>query len=156
MPSKPKAKTAKKAPASRKPREAEAEGSEGSQTDPAVITFLRELEHPLKKELEAARQLILAVSPEIREGLKWNAPSFYTTEHFATFNLRTPDRIRLILHTGAKTKETAKTGVKVDDPAGLLEWLAKDRCLVTFSDAKDIQARGAALQAILREWMKSV
>ncbi|MCY1020012.1 DUF1801 domain-containing protein [Pyxidicoccus sp. MSG2] len=150
MPSKPKAKT----PASRKPREGEAEGSGGSQTDPAVITFLRDLEHPLKKELEAVRRLILAVSPEIREGLKWNAPSFYTTEHFATFNLRTPDRIRLILHTGAKTKDTAKTGVKVDDPAGLLEWLAKDRCLVTFNDAKDIQARGAALQGVLREWMK--
>jgi hypothetical protein len=141
MPSKPKAKTPKKAPAA-------------SQTDPAVITFLRDLEHPLKKELEAVRRLILGVSPEIREGLKWNAPSFYTTEHFATFNLRTPDRLRLILHTGAKTKDTAKTGVKVDDPDGLLEWLAKDRCLVTFNDAKDIQARGAALQGVLREWMK--
>src|SRR5262245_41223578 len=59
-----------------------------SQTDPAVIAFLRELDHPLKQEVEAVRQIILGVSPEIREGIKWNAPSFRTTEYFATLNLR--------------------------------------------------------------------
>ena len=154
-PGKPKATAAKKTAASRKPRTVAVEAG-GSRTDPAVIAFLRDLEHPLKRELETVRQLILDASPAIREGIKWNAPSFLTTDHFATFNLRTPDRLRLILHTGAKTKETAKTGVKVEDPAGLLEWLAKDRCLVTFRDGKDIQARGAALQALLREWMKWV
>lgn len=134
----------------------EAASADGARTDPAVIAFLRDLEHPLKVEIDAVRQLILDVSPEIREGLKWNAPSFHTTEHFATFNLRTPDRVRVILHTGAKAKATAKTGVRVEDPAGLLEWLARDRCLVTFSDAEDIQARGPALQAVLREWMKAL
>ena len=164
----PKAKTPKKTPAkkvgearaTKTPRTGTAArgnravSADGSRSDPAAVAFLRDLKHPLKPEIEAVRKLILDVSPEIREGLKWNAPSFHTTEHFATFNLRTPDRVRLILHTGAKTKATAKTGVKVEDPAGLLEWLAKDRCLVTFADAKDIRARGPALQAILREWMK--
>lgn len=154
-PGKQKTTAAKKTAASSKSRTVAVEAG-GSRTDPAVIAFLRELEHPLKRELETVRQLILDASPAIREGIKWNAPSFLTTDHFATFNLRTPDRLRLILHTGAKTKETAKTGVKVEDPAGLLEWLAKDRCLVTFRDGKDIQARGAALQALLREWMKWV
>lgn len=127
--------------------------ADGSRTAPAVAAFLRDLDHPLKAEIEAVRQLILGVSPEIREGIKWNAPSFRTTDDFATFNLRARDCVRLILHTGAKAKDTAKTGVKVADPAGLLEWLAKDRCLVTLRDGKDIQARGAALQALLREWM---
>jgi hypothetical protein len=130
--------------------------SDGEQTDPAVVAFLSDLEHPLKQEIEAVRQLILSASPEIREGIKWNAPSFRTTEYFATFNLRTRDRVRLILHTGAKVKATATTGLRVADPAGLLEWLAKDRCLVTLSDAKDIQAKGAALQALLREWIRWV
>lgn len=124
-----------------------------SQTDPAVIEFLRELEHPLKKEIEAVRKLVLGVSPEIREGIKWNAPSFLTTDHFATFNLRTQDRVRLILHTGAKVKDTAQKGLKIADPAGLLEWLAPDRCLVALSDSKDLQAKRAALEAIVREWI---
>ena len=126
------------------------------QTDPAVVAFLRELDHPMKKEIESVRKLILGASPEIREGIKWNAPSFRTTDYFATFNLRTQDSVRLILHMGAKAKATAKTGVKVADPEGLLEWLAKDRCLVTLGDKKDIQARRAALKALVREWIRWV
>src|SRR5262249_41248554 len=103
-----------------------------AQTDPAVDAFLRDLDHPLKKEIEAVRRIILGVSAEIREGIKWNAPSFRTTDYFATVNLRAKDgeaRVWLILHTGAKKKEAATTGLKITDPAGLLEWLAKDRCL---------------------------
>ena len=39
--------------------------------------------------------------------------------------------------------------MQIAHPAGLLEWLARDRCLVTFSDAKDIQAKRTALQKIV-------
>lgn len=102
------------------------------------------------------RRLILGVDPEIREGIKWNAPSFRTTEHFATFNLRAKDRIRLILHLGAKVKATAKEGIQVADPSGLLEWLARDRCLVSFTDENDLEAKRAALQAVVREWIRWV
>ena len=126
-----------------------------SQTDPAVVAFLRALNHPLKKEIEAVRQIILGVSPEIREGIKWNAPSFRTTEYFATLNLRAKngkDRVWLILHRGAKAKDNTKS-LKIADSAGLLKWLAKDRCLVTFGDAKDIQAKQATLEGIVRAWI---
>jgi hypothetical protein len=71
-----------------------------------------------------------------------------------TFNLRARARVHLILHTGAKEKDTATQGVKVADPSSSLEWLAKDRCLVTLSDGKDLQTRGAALQALLHEWIQ--
>jgi hypothetical protein len=157
-PTKRPAKALKKPSAGRKPLAAAGERSarpepRGSQTDPAVIAFLRELDHPLKQEIEAVRQLILGVSPEIREEIKWNAPSFRTTDHFATFNLRAKERVQLILHTGAKVKDTATKGMKIADPAGLLKWLAKDRCLVALSDGKDIQAKRAALEALMREWI---
>ena len=125
-----------------------------SQTDPAVIAFLRELDHPLKKEIESVRQIILGVSPTIREGIKWNSPSFRTSEYFATLNLR-EGRVWLILHTGAKVKDIAMKG-RIADPAGLLKWLAKNRCLVTFRDGKDIQAKRAALHAIVREWIRQL
>ena len=130
-----------------------------SQTDPAVTAFLRELDHPRKKEIEAVRRIILGVSPEIHEGIKWNAPSFRTTDYFATVNLRAKggeERVWLILHTGAKVKKTATKGMQIADPAGLLKWLAKDRCLVTFAEGKDIQAKRVALEAIVRDWIRQL
>ena len=130
---------------------------DGEQTDPAVSAFLRELDHPRRKEVEAVRQIILGVSPEIREGIKWNAPSFRTTQYFATLNNpRARDRVLLILHKGAKVKGNSTKGMQIADPAGLLKWLAKDRCLVTLGDIKDIQAKRAALEAIIREWMRQL
>ena len=132
---------------------------ESPKTDANVMAFMRELDHPLKREIEAVRQIILGVSPAIREGIKWNAPSFRTTEYFATVNLRAKSgeaRVWLILHTGAKVKKTATTGMKIADPVGLLQWLAKDRCLVTFADSKDIRAKRAVLQAIIREWIRQL
>ena len=46
--------------------------------------------------------------------------------------------------------------MQIADPAGLLKWLARDRCLVTFADGKDIQAKRAALEAIVREWIRQL
>ena len=120
-----------------------------------MIGFLRDLDHPLKAEIELVRKLILGVSPVIREGIKWNAPSFRTSDWFATLNLRArggEERVWLILHMGAKLKGGAAQG-RIADPSGLLEWLSKDRGLVTFKDAKDIQAKRSALQKIVREWI---
>ena len=128
-----------------------------SQTDPAVTAFLRELDHPLKQEIEAVRKIILGVSPEIREGIKWNAPSFRTTDYFATLNNpRARDRVMLILHKGAKVKDNTTKEMQIADPAGLIKWLAKDRCLVTLGDRTDIQAKRSALEAIIREWIRQL
>ncbi|UQA59373.1 DUF1801 domain-containing protein [Polyangium aurulentum] len=163
-PSKPQAKTktktktdspAKPAPRAAAAKRAASPKASGAGAGEDVAAFMRDLDHPLKAEIEGLRQIILGVDPEVREEIKWNAPSFRTTEHFATFNLRTKDSVRIILHTGAKVKESATKGLKIADPAGLLEWLSKDRCLVTFSDGKDIQGKRAALEAILREWIRS-
>src|SRR5262245_35900710 len=90
----------------------------GSQTDPEVAAFLRELDHPLKKEIEAVRQIILGVSPSIRDGIKWNSVSFRTTEFFATIHLRSTDRVQLVFHLGAKVKDNS-TIVQIADPGGL-------------------------------------
>jgi hypothetical protein len=146
-PAKPRAKPAKS------PRAKAVAATGGSQTDPAVLAFLRELEHPLADEINAVREIILGASPDIREEIKWNAPSFRTSEFFATFNLRSKEGVRLVFHTGAKVKASAKDGLQLADPAGLVEWLAKDRGLVTLGDAKDIKAKRTALRALVREWI---
>lgn len=143
---------ARKAAAPKKPRATPAD----SRTDPDVVAFLRALDHPLKSAVESLRQVVLDANPAIREGIKWNSPSFKTVDWFATINLRArngKERVWLILHTGATKKASATTGVPVADPTGLLEWLAKDRCLVTFADRQDVEAKRVALQAIVREWI---
>lgn len=126
-----------------------------ARADPAVVAFLDELDHPHKGAIEAVRQIILGVSPTIREGIKWNAPSFRTTEYFATLNLR-QGRVWLILHTGAKGKADAAKPMEIADPTRLLKWLAKDRCLVTFDDETDVEAKRPALQAIVRAWIRQL
>lgn len=124
-----------------------------SRTDPAVATLVKQLAPPLRFQAEALRKLILAASPEIREEVKWNAPSFRTTEHFATMNVRLPGRLRLVLHAGAKKRKAPPGRAPVPDPEGLLEWLDDDRCMLTFGGLEEVQARGPALQAIVRSWL---
>ncbi len=117
-------------------------------SDPAVVAFIGALEPTLKKQVEVIRKAIRSASPEIEEGIKWNVPSFRTTEWFATFNLR--GGVRLILHTGAKVKKSK--GLVLEDP--LLEWLGTGRAMITFADAKDVKAKSPALKRLITEWIK--
>ena len=59
--------------------------------------FLAALDHPLKTDIEAVRKLILAASPEIADGVKWNSISFRHTDWFATINLRSTTTIQLVM-----------------------------------------------------------
>jgi hypothetical protein len=120
-----------------------------------VTAFLARLEHPLKAEIEAVRALILGADPRIHECIKWNAPSFATTEYFATFKLRPIETVQVVLHTRAKAKPPARP-IRIDDPAGLLRWAAADRCGATCSDRADITAKSGAFVAIVRQWIAQV
>jgi len=121
-----------------------------------VAAYLKALKHPLKKEIEAVRLIILAVSPGISEGIKWNVPSFRTEkEWFATFNVRSQDSLQLVFHLGAKKRESLKP-FKIADPKGLVKWLGEDRVMVTLGAGRDIPANRKAFEAIVRAWIKQV
>jgi hypothetical protein len=102
------------------------------------------------------RSAILNSDPSITESVKWNSPSFKTTEYFATTNLRAKTGVGLVLHFGAKVRSVAVSGDAIDDPGGLLTWVAKDRATLVFGDAKEVKAAKPALQAILRQWIRHV
>jgi len=121
--------------------------------DAEVEEFLKRLDHPLKREIISVRQLILKVDPSISEGIKWNAPSFRTIEYFATVNLRSTDTLQLILHLGAKARKDIKSQPNIDDPAGLLRWLAKDRCMATLGVKKVYTANSKAFANIIKQWI---
>lgn len=135
-----------KAPAKRK--------SKGSDVD----AFLASKRHPLEKEILSVRRMILGMDGSIREEIKWNSVSFRNDhDFFATVNLRSTATVQLILYTGVKKKATAKTGIEVDDPNGLIEkWAAKDRCLVSLGTGAEVEANAAAFTSLLEDWLRFV
>ena len=130
--------------------------STAADTTAAVDAFMSELVHPYKTEVEAMRREVLGAGPGIFEGIKWKSPSFRTHEYFATVNLREKNGIGLILHLGAKVKELGPSGIAVEDPEGLLKWLAPDRASVRFASASEFQGKKAAFKSIIRSWVKHV
>ncbi len=114
------------------------------------------LVHPHKPEIEALRKLMLAVDPSVQEGVKWNAPSFRTSEYFATTHLRAKSGMGVVLHLGAKVRESPSGSVVIDDPTALLKWLGKDRAMVEFADAQAFASAEPAFRAVLKQWVKYV
>lgn len=125
-------------------------------TTDAVDTFMQKLDHPFKKVIEAIREIVIATDPSIAEGIKWNSPSFRTREYFATTHLRAKSGISLVLHLGAAVRDLPEDALQIEDPDGLLKWLAKDRAMVEFSGASDLDAKRNALQDLLRHWIRYV
>ena len=125
-------------------------------TTEAVDAFMDSLQHPFKAEIQAIRSAILGVDPSIAEGIKWNAPSFRTTEYFATTNLREKAGMGVILHLGAKVRDRGPGGLVLQDPAQLLKWLGNDRAMIVFKDRQDLVAKKAAFEGIVRSWLAHV
>lgn len=121
-----------------------------------VEKFIAALDHPAKREIVALRNIIRSVDPAVREGIKWNAPSFYTTEHFATFQLRHKGGVQLVLHMGTKPRPDVQARTSIADPESLLEWRAADRATVTFRDLAEIEKRQAAFVKVMRQWVTFV
>jgi hypothetical protein len=122
--------------------------------DQATTALLDAHKHPLRKELDELRALILSVDASITEGVKWNTASFRTTDWFATLN--GPKHVKepmMILHAGAKAKGIVMKN-HIEDPDGLLKWLSNDRAQIVFKDMKDIRAKEKALQAIVKTWIQ--
>ncbi len=131
-------------------------GKGGGAAPPDVEAFIHALEHAHKDAILAARAIILGADPSIAESVKWNAPSFATSEHFATFHLRHKAGIQVVLHLGAKPRPDATVRDEIADPAGLLDWRSPDRAVVVFRDAADVADKRAAFASVIREWVRHV
>jgi hypothetical protein len=120
-----------------------------------VADFLEKLEHPLKKEIEEVRKIILNVDKNLTEHIKWNAPSFcHKGDDRITFNLQGKDFFRLIFHCGAKVKDAQAKSRLFEDNTGLLDWAANDRAVAKFTDMKDVKAKKKALITTVSAWLE--
>lgn len=108
----------------------------------SVEHFMANLDHPLKAEVEALRAIIKGVNPNIREEIKWNAPSFsyIDKDYIATFHLRATQHVHLVFHNPAIAS--------IDSP--ILEGDYVDRRMAYFLNMEDVQAKKAALEAVVQ------
>ena len=121
-----------------------------------VQAFLDALDHPRKPEILALRRIILGADAAIAEGIKWNAPSFRTSEWFATFHLRAKAGVQVILHFGARVRDRSGARAAIADPQSILTWLADDRASAAFRDLPDVEAKRSAFATVIREWIRHV
>ena len=110
---------------------------------PTVDEFMAAIDHPYKAEVQAVREIILGVHPDITEQVKWNAPSFSYKGYLATFTLHRREYAMLIFHDGAT----------LDDQDGLLEGDYPDRRMVYFHSLGDVAAKRPRLEFAIREWI---
>jgi len=122
----------------------------------AAEEFMSRLEHPLKREIEEVRAVIVGTNLGFTEQIKWNAPSFCIDgEDRITFQLKGEKFFRLIFHCGAKVKARKGEGRLIDDDSGLLEWAADDRAIAVFSDMNDVRAKRQRLESVIGRWVEA-
>ena len=110
----------------------------------AVDAYMATLNHPLKAEAQALREIIKGVHKDITEEVKWNAPSFSYKGYLVTFNLRPTDHVHLIFHNGAL----------LDDQGGWLEGDYVDRRMVYFRTMDEVVAKKPKLVKAIKQWIK--
>ncbi len=117
--------------------------------------FFNNLQEPRKAEVEVLRKIILGAESELKEHLKWNAPS-YTFHHDdrITFNLFNPSFTQLVFHAGAITKEDKKSPPVFKDETGLLEWKSNIRATVTFNSIEQVNEHKEDLIRIIKKWLE--
>jgi hypothetical protein len=111
----------------------------------AVESYMSEIDHPFKAEMEAVRAIILGVSDKISERIKWNAPSFFYKEDLGAFHPRATEYAHLIL--------LFPDGEGMDDKSGLLEGNHKDRREAKFHSLDDVKAKKRALEKLVKNWV---
>lgn len=120
-------------------------------TKTEVEQYLDGSEHPLTAALSELCDVIRGVDPRIDESIKWNAPSFFIADHFATTGFAPGGALRLVLHTGAK-KRAQPLKIVIDGGDGLLEWKGGDRAIATFRSVDEVRAARQQLISVLAQW----
>jgi hypothetical protein len=113
--------------------------------------YLAALDAPLREPFTALCDLIRSTDERIDETIKWNAPSFFIRDHFATTGLTRDGTIRLVLHTGARKRP--EPAVVVIDDGDFLTWAGADRASITFSDPHQIHQLEPVLTSVIKQWI---
>jgi hypothetical protein len=115
-----------------------------------IKAFMSELDHPMKPEVEALRDIILAAGgADLGERIKWKVPSYYLLsdpkKDMLAFHLRGKGFIQLVFvfYDG-----------KIIESASLLEGDYTDRRLAKFTDMNDILAKKPELEKVINDLLE--
>ncbi|MBK9499828.1 MAG: DUF1801 domain-containing protein [Leptospiraceae bacterium] len=129
--------------------------SKSTKQEGSLDQYLLNLKHPLKKEIEYLRKVILEANKGLTENIKWNAPNFcYEGQDRITMRIHPPTQIQLIFHRGAKTQKLPSENL-ISDDKGLLVWKTTDRAVASFKDQNDIKTKSKNLKIIINNWIKA-
>jgi hypothetical protein len=118
-----------------------------------VTTFLDDMRHPFRKEIEQLREYILSANSQLAENIKWNAPNYHIDNNDRiTMRIMPPKKVQLIFHRGAKVQVQPKTKL-INDDSGILTWKGNDRAIATFTNFADIQTSKTHLTKIVKDWI---
>lgn len=120
-----------------------------------VEEFLNGLADDKRLQVKTLRSLILKTEPRLEERIKWNSPSYALNgQDRITFNLlNKQDSVKLVLHMGATRQENKNGKPVMQDTSSILEWSSDIRCVATFKDLNDINAKQAQLRNIFQQWL---
>lgn len=121
-----------------------------------VTTFLDELNHPLRIEIEQLRNCILKANENLTENIKWNGPNYcIDNEDRITMRVQPPTKqIQIIFHRGAK-KQMQPEDKLISNKSKILIWKENDRALVTLKSLQDIESGKTELTSIINEWINA-
>jgi uncharacterized protein YdeI (YjbR/CyaY-like superfamily) len=122
--------------------------------NPEVSTFLDELNHPFRNEIEQLRHCILASNSDLTENIKWNGPNYcHNNNDRITMRVMPPKKqVQLIFHRGTKKLEQPKEKL-IEDSSGILVWKENDRAIATFKSMEEIEKSKASLDEIVKNWL---
>jgi uncharacterized protein YeeX (DUF496 family) len=106
-----------------------------------VSEYMAQLEHPLKKEIEAVRTIIKNANSKIAERIKWAAPSYYYKEDLVTFNPRDQNLVHLVFHH--------PNIEKINSP--ILEGNYVSRRMTYLHNMAEIEANKAEIERIMNQ-----
>jgi uncharacterized protein YdhG (YjbR/CyaY superfamily) len=107
----------------------------------AVDAFLEGLDHPLKREVQELRAIIMRAADDITEQIKWAAPSFsHKGTYLVTFNLRSARHVHLVFHHPMIAKVNSS----------LLEGEYKDRRMAYFANMGEVTGKKPELLRVLK------
>lgn len=122
--------------------------------NPEVTSFLDDLDHPLRKEIERLRHCILSANAGLTESIKWNGPNYsFEDADRITLRIPPPGQLQLIFHRGAKVLAQPDKRL-VDNDEGLLAWKSNDRAVASFKSMDEIISKEALLSRVVNEWIR--
>ena len=118
-------------------------------------SLIAALQHPLVNTIEELRSIILFSGLNLKEEVKWNAPSYANAKGEHRFTMNFPPNkksIRLIFHRDA-LKQLPPPQNLIKEDYGLLKWADTDRAILEIKNTSQLNTIQSKLLVLFEEWL---